>query len=53
MEVRCVVCWEQWDLNVDPVACICDDGGLWQLRIDGDAWGRPVNREGQPDELPR
>lgn len=52
-ECRCVVCWERWDIDMDPVGCVCEDGGLWQLWEKGRGWGLPVNREGEPGELPR
>jgi hypothetical protein len=46
LEARCINCEQEWDIDSEPVACICEDGGRWQLRVDGSTWGEPVDRDG-------
>jgi hypothetical protein len=30
---RCIICGEDWNLDYDPPACTCPDGGVWQIKI--------------------
>jgi len=40
MKVRCLDCKAHWDLDTDPPACVCEDGGRWQIYDkENDDWG--------------
>lgn len=38
IEIRCVVCNQQWDVDAEPTQCVCPDDGRWQIRVDGGPW---------------
>lgn len=43
MKIRCLDCGAGWDLDMEPSACNCDDGGRWQI------WD-PDERVWEPEE---
>lgn len=36
--LRCVACFNEWELDFEPSACTCDDGGFFQISVDGEVW---------------
>lgn len=36
--IRCVKCKQEWEVDYEPTACTCDDGGFWQISVDGQTW---------------
>ena len=36
--LRCVACFNEWELDFEPPACTCDDGGFFQISVDGEVW---------------
>lgn len=46
IDARCIICLTEWSIDYDPVACVCDDGGAWQLRTGEDGeWSEPTYRQ--------
>lgn len=43
-ECWCRTCGAQWDIDMEPSPCDCEDG-WWSLREDGE-WSEPVDRDG-------
>lgn len=36
--VWCVTCDTEWEVDNEPRACACDDGGFWRISVDGGVW---------------
>jgi hypothetical protein len=36
--VWCVACGQEWEIDNQPMACVCEDGGFWRISVDGGVW---------------